>query len=207
LFSRISDKPATSHRSDRSSQLGQNNQQQCLNPAAKELNMKIESLRDLFEIELRYAYDCEQKLAKKGLPLMIESSTSTELRNALEQHLKQTRNHITRLERVFSVAQYDAKTEDNDVLDQLTSSVKDTVGDIDESYLRDAALIVGGNKVEHYEMALYGSLVAFARQLGYSDAAVLLQQTLDEEKEADAKLTQIAETAINRQASTEPRAA
>jgi ferritin-like metal-binding protein YciE len=207
LFSRISDTPATSRRSDRSSQLGQNNQQHCLNPAAKELNMKIESLRDLFEIELRYAYDCEQKLAKKGLPLMIESSTSTELRNALEQHLKQTRNQITRLERVFSVAQCDVKTEDNDVLDQLTSSVKDTVGDIDESYLRDAALIVGGNKVEHYEMALYGSLVAFARQLGYSDAAVLLQQTLDEEKEADAKLTQIAETAINPQASTEPRAA
>ncbi|HKR85182.1 MAG TPA: DUF892 family protein [Terriglobales bacterium] len=169
--------------------------------------MKIESLRDLFEIELRYAYDCEQKLAKKGLPLMIESSTSTELRNALEQHLKQTRNHITRLERVFSVVRSEAKTEDNDVLDELTSSVKDTVGDIDESYLRDAALIVGGNKVEHYEMALYGSLVAFARQLGYSDAVVLLQQTLDEEKEADSKLTQIAETAINPQASTERRAA
>jgi ferritin-like metal-binding protein YciE len=178
-----------------------------LNPAAKELNMKIESLRDLFEIELRYAYDGEQKLAKKGLPLMIESSTSTELRNALEQHLKQTRNHITRLERVFSVAQWEAKTEDNDILDQLTSAVKDTVGDIDQSYLRDAALIAGGNKVEHYEMALYGSLVAFARQLGYSDAVALLQQTLDEEKEADAKLTQIAETAINPQASTERRAA
>jgi len=169
--------------------------------------MKIGSLRDLFEMELRYAYDCEQKLAKKGLPLMIESSTSTELRNALEQHLKQTRNHITRLERVFAVVRSEAKTEDNDALDELTSSVKDTVGDIEESYLRDAALIVGGNKVEHYEMALYGSLVAFARQLGYSDAVTLLQQTLTEEKEADAKLTQIAETAINSQASTERRAA
>ena len=109
--------------------------------------------------------------------------------------------------RVFAVVRSEAKTEDNDALDELTSSVKDTVGDIDESYLRDAALIVGGNKVEHYEMALYGSLVAFARQLGYSDAVTLLQQTLTEEQEADAKLTQIAETAINSQASTERRAA
>jgi len=169
--------------------------------------MKIESLRDLFEIELRYAYDCEQKLVKKGLPLMIESSSSIELRNALEQHLEETRNHVARLERVFSAAGCETKTEGNDVFDELTSSVKDTIGDIDESYLRDAALIVGGNQVEHYEMALYGSLVAFAQQLGYHDAAALLHQTLDEEKKADAKLTQIAESAINPQATTEPRAA
>ena len=169
--------------------------------------MKIESLRDLFEIELRYAYDCEQKLVKKGLPLMIESSGSIELRNALEKHLEETRNQVARLERVFSAAGFETKTEGNDVLDELTSSVKDTIGDIDESYLRDAALIVGGNKVEHYEMALYGSLVAFAQQLGYHDAAALLQQTLDEEKKADTKLTEIAESVINLQASTEPRAA
>jgi ferritin-like metal-binding protein YciE len=176
-------------------------------PAAKELNMKIKNLRDLFEIELRYVYDCEQKLVKKGLPLMIESSTSGELRTALEQHLEETRNHVARLERVFSSLGYEAKTEGNDVVDELTSSVKDMVGDIDESYLRDAALIVGGNKVEHYEMAVYGSLVAFAEQLGSTDAAALLSKTLEEEKEADAKLTQIAKTAINPQAGTERRAA
>ena len=169
--------------------------------------MKIENLRDLFEIELRYAYDCEQKLVKKGLPLMIESSTSPELRNAFEQHLEETRSHISRLERVFSIAGCDAKTEDNDILDEMTSAAKDMVGDIDESYLRDAALIVGGNKVEHYEMAVYGSLVAFAQQLGYSEAASLLQQTLNEEKAADAKLTRTGETAVNPQASTERRAA
>ncbi len=169
--------------------------------------MKIESLRDLFEIELRYAYDCEQKLVDKGLPLMIESSTSAELRNAFEQHLEETRNHVVRLERVFSTAGIEADTEDNDILDEITSAAKDMVGEIDESYLRDAALIVGGNKVEHYEMAVYGSLVAFAQQLGYADAARLLQQTLEEEKAADAKLTRIAETAINPQASSERRAA
>ena len=167
--------------------------------------MKIQSLRDLFEIELRYAYDCEQKLVKKGLPLMVESSNAPELRNAFQQHLEETRSHIARLERVFSIAGLQPKTEDNDILDELTSSTKDIVGDIDDSYLRDAALIVGGNKVEHYEMAVYGSLCAFAQQLGYGEAANLLQQTLDEEKAADAKLTQIAESAVNPQ--TERRAA
>jgi ferritin-like metal-binding protein YciE len=169
--------------------------------------MNIENLRDLFELELRYAYDCEQKLVKKGLPLMIESSTSPELRDAFEQHLEETRTHVSRLERVFSTIGAEAETEDNDILDEITDSAKDIVGDIDESYLRDAALIVGGNKVEHYEMAIYGSLVAFAQQLGYSDAAQLLQQTLEEEKAADAKLTRIAESAVNPQASQERRAA
>jgi ferritin-like metal-binding protein YciE len=175
--------------------------------STKELKMNIESLRDLFEIELRYAYDCEQKLVKKGLPLMIESSTSPELRNAFQQHLEETRNHVSRLERVFSIVGADAKTEDNDILDEITSSAKDMVGDIDESYLRDAALIVGGNKVEHYEMAVYGSLAAFAQQLGYSEAANLIRQTLEEEKAADAKLTRIAESAINPHAAQENRAA
>jgi ferritin-like metal-binding protein YciE len=169
--------------------------------------MKIENLRDLFEIELRYAYDCEQKLVKKGLPTMAESSTAPELRNAFEQHLEETRNHVARLERVFSIVGVEAETEDNDILDELTSSAKDIVGDIDDSYVKDAALIVSGNKVEHYEMAVYGSLVAFAQQLGYRDAASLLQQTLEEEKAADAKLTRIGETAVNPQASHKRRAA
>ena len=169
--------------------------------------MKIENLRDLFEVELRYAYDCEQKLVRKGLPTMIESSSSAELRSGFEQHLEETRNHVARLERVFSIIGAEAKTEDNDILDEINSSAKDMIGDIDASYLRDAALIVGGNKVEHYEMAVYGSLVAFAQQLGYTEAASLLQQTLNEEKAADAKLTQIGETLINPQASTERRAA
>jgi ferritin-like metal-binding protein YciE len=177
------------------------------NRSLKEMEMKIESLRDLFEIELRYTYDCEQKLVKKGLPTMIEASTSPELRQALEQHLQETRNHVSRLERVFSVIGADAKTEGNDILDKLTSATKDMIGDIDASLLRDAALIVGGNKVEHYEMAIYGSLVAFAQQLGFRDAAAVLQQTLDEEKAADAKLTQLGETTVNPSAGQERRAA
>ncbi|HET7205139.1 MAG TPA: DUF892 family protein [Terriglobales bacterium] len=170
--------------------------------------MKIRSFQELFEIGLRYAYDCELKLVKKGIPEMIDKSTSPELRNALEQHLQETRNHVTRLERVFGIVRADVKTEDNDIIDEITSAAKDMVGATEDgSLLRDAALIVAGNEVEHYEMAAYGSLVAFARQLGYTEAATLLEQTLNEEKSADAKLTQIGEMTVNPRATQERRAA
>lgn len=169
--------------------------------------MKISNLRDLFELELRYMYDCEQKLVKKGLPTMIENSSSPELRNALQQHLEETRVHVQRLERAFSVLGADPKTEGNDVFDEMADVVKDTISDIESPALRDAGLIMDGNKVEHYEIAAYGSLVSFARQLGLQDVAQLLQQTLDEEKAADAKLTRIGETAVNPQARQELRAA
>lgn len=169
--------------------------------------MKIESLRDLFEVELCYAYDCEQKLVKKGLPTMIESATSPELRSGLEQHLQETKNHVGRLERVFSIAGIEADTESNDVFDKMSSAVKDAIDETKTENLRDAALIMCGNMVEHYEIALYGTLVAFARQLGFQDAAQILQQTLDEEKAADAKLSQLGETRINASAAHERRAA
>ena len=169
--------------------------------------MKVESFRDLFEIELRYAYDCEQKLVKKGLSTMIEAANSPELRQGLEQHLQETRNHVSRLERVFSLIGFDVKTEGNDVFDEISSAVKDSISEVEDGSLRDAALIVNGNLVEHYEMAIYGTLVSFARQLGYQEAVQLLQQTLQEEKAADAKLTQLGETRINATAAQERRAA
>jgi ferritin-like metal-binding protein YciE len=159
--------------------------------------MKVENLRELFELGLCYAYDCEQKLVKKGLPKMIESSSTPELRAALDQHLQETRTHISRLERVFANIGAEAKTKDNDILDEMTDAAEDMISAIDASPLRDAALIVSGNQVEHYEMATYGSLVAFAQQLGFREAATLLEQTLNEEKAADAKLTQIGETRVN----------
>jgi ferritin-like metal-binding protein YciE len=170
--------------------------------------MKIKDFRGLFETGLRYAYDCEQKLTKKGIPSMIDASTSTQLRTALEQHLEETQNHITRLERIFGLIGAEAKTEDNDIIDEMQSAAKDMVSATeDDSPLRDAALIVAGNQVEHYEIAMYGSLVSFARQLGLREAAGLLEQSLNEEKAADAKLTQIGETAVNPQATQMPRAA
>jgi len=170
--------------------------------------MKIKNFRGLFETGLRYAYDCEQKLVEKGIPGMIEASSSTELRTALEQHLEETRTHVTRLERVFKSLGADAKTEDNDIIDEMTDAAEEMISATEDgSPLRDAVLIVSGNQVEHYEIALYGSLASFARQLGMQDAAGLLQQTLKEEKAADAKLTEIGERIVNPQAAQEARAA
>ena len=155
---------------------------------------KVKSLRELFEIELSYAYDCEQKLVDKGLPTMIENAGSPELQAALKHHLEETRNQVARLERVFGAIGVEPKTKDNDILDEMISAAKDSVSNIDDLLLRDAALIVNGNLVEHYEIATYGSLAAFARNLGLQSVAGLLEETLAEEKKADAKLTQLAET-------------
>ncbi len=156
--------------------------------------MKVKSLRELFELELRYAYDCEQKLVKKGLPSMIEAANSAELRSALQQHLQETQNHITRLDRIFSALRAQPDTKSNSILDEMTKAAKDSVSNIEDPVLRDAALIVNGNYVEHYEIAMYGSLVEFARDLGLQQAISPLEETLAEEKAADAKLTQIGRT-------------
>jgi ferritin-like metal-binding protein YciE len=117
------------------------------------------------------------------------------------------RRHVERLERVFSAIGANAKAEGNDIFDEMADAVKETISDIDSPTLRDAALIMDGNKVEHYEIAVYGSLVSFAQQLGLQDAAQVLQQTLEEEKAADAKLTQIGQSVVNRRASQDLRAA
>lgn len=167
---------------------------------------KVKSLRDLFGIELSYAYDCEKKLVDKGLPEMIESAGSRELKAALEQHLQETRTHVTRLERVFSALGTSPDTKTNDIFDKLASAARDSKSNIEESPLRDAALIANGNLVEHYEIATYGTLGSFARNLGLQDATTLLEQTLNEEKQADAKLTQIGEQLMNPQAARTARA-
>ena len=161
---------------------------------------KVDSLRELFEIELRYANDCEQKLVEKGLPTMIENAQSAQLQAALKQHLEETRNHVRRLGRVFDEIGIDPDTKNNDILDKMMSAAKDSVSNIAVSPLRDAALIINGNLVEHYEIALYGSLAALARILGLQNAASTLEETLNEEKKADAKLTQIGESLMNPQA-------
>ena len=167
---------------------------------------KVKSLRELFAIELSYAYDCEKKLVEKGLPTMIESASSRELRSALEQHLQETRNQVARLERVFSAIGTSPDTKTNDIFDEMSSAVKDSKSNIEDPAIRDAALIANGNLVEHYEIATYGTLVSWARNLGFQDAATLLQQTLNEEKQADAKLTQIGEQITNQQAARTARA-
>ena len=98
---------------------------------------------------------------------MIEAANSPELRSALEQHLQETKNQVSRLKRVFSIVGAQPKAEYNDIFDEMASATKDLIDDIKTPRLRDAALIVSGNKVEHYEMAMYGSLISFAEQLGF----------------------------------------
>jgi ferritin-like metal-binding protein YciE len=132
---------------------------------------------------------------------MIEKASSPELRTALQHHLEETRNHVIRLQRVFASIGIEPDTKDNEILNKMMSAAKDSASNIEESSLRDAALITNGNVVEHYEIALYGSLAAFARSLGLQTAVGPLEETLNEEKKADAKLTQIGETVMN------PRAA
>jgi ferritin-like metal-binding protein YciE len=161
---------------------------------------KIKNLRELFGIELKYAYDCEQKLVNKGLPSMIENANSSELRSALQQHLNETNTHVARLERVFGALGMDPDTKSNEILDKMISAAKDSVSNIESSALRDTALIINGNLVEHYEIATYGSLVSLAQQLGLQQAVAPLEETLKEEKAADAKLTHIAQTSMNAQA-------
>jgi ferritin-like metal-binding protein YciE len=161
---------------------------------------KIKDLRELFEVELRYAYDCEKKLVEKGLPEMIEHAGSPELRSGLQHHLGETRGHVTRLEAIFRAVGAEPKTNDNAVIDKLLSAAKDSIGHTEESPLRDTALIANGNVVEHYEIALYGTLASYARALGLRDVVAALDQILAEEKAADAKLTQLADATMNAKA-------
>src|SRR5215813_10450085 len=138
---------------------------------------KVKSLQELFGIVLCYAYDCEKKLVSKGLPTMIENANSGEVRSAFEKHLQETRGHITRLEQIFGSVGMEPDTKSNDILDEMLSATKDSISNIESSPLRDAALILNGNQVEHYEISLYGTLAGFARSMGLEGVAASLQET------------------------------
>lgn len=160
----------------------------------------VKSLRELFELELRYAFDCENNLVEKGLPAMIEKVQTPDLQTTLRKHLEETRQHVSRLERVFGLINIQPDTKSNAVLKEMMDAAKDSASNIDDPTLRDVALTVNGNFVEHYEIALYGSLVEFARTLGLTGALPLLEQTSNEEKAADAKLTEIGKSIFPRAA-------
>lgn len=161
--------------------------------------MKIQSVEDLFLNGLQYVYDAEKQLTQ-ALPELAEASCAPQLREAFEQHLQETKEHVGRIEEVFKRIGAQPHTQPNAVLEQMRQETKQMMQNIEKSELRDAALIVAGNQVEHYEMAVYGSLRTFAQLLGKDDVVAILQKTLDEEKKADAKLTQVGESQINIQA-------
>jgi ferritin-like metal-binding protein YciE len=158
-----------------------------------------QTLHDAFLDELRDAYDAEKQLVK-ALPKMAKAATSTELRQAFVDHLEETNGHVDKLEQVFESVDEKAKGKHCDGMAGIVDEGKNMMGEDFEGATMDAVLIASAQRVEHYEMAAYGTLVAWAKSMGHTDAADLLQEILDEEKAADEKLTQIAESGINEQA-------
>jgi ferritin-like metal-binding protein YciE len=165
----------------------------------KERAMKFETMEDLFLGEIQDLYDAEQRLVE-ALPGMAEAATSEELRQAFEKHLGETEGHVARLEQIFAQMGKDPESTTCDAMKGLIKEGESIIDDIDESPLRDAGLIAAANRVEHYEIAAYGSARTFAQTLGLTAAATLLAQTLQEEKMADQKLTEIAQGMVNNEA-------
>jgi ferritin-like metal-binding protein YciE len=161
--------------------------------------MRIETMEDLFVEQIQDLYDAEERLVK-ALPKMAEASTTSDLRNAFEEHLQQTRGQLQRLEQVFSELGKKASGETCEAMKGLIEEGEEIIDDIKQSPLRDAGLIAIANRVEHYEIAGYGTARTMAQSLGLTRAVSLLEQTLEEEKQADAKLTRIAEQKVNQEA-------
>lgn len=157
------------------------------------LTMKFEDLHSLYLHELKDLYDAEKRIVK-ALPKIIEASNSQPLRTALSNHLEETKGHVTRLEQVFQLHNEKADTEKCKGMSGILDEGEDILGHDENVDVRDAGIIAGAQKVEHYEMAGYGTVIAWARQMGHSRAAQILEQTLNEEKNADAKLTEISKT-------------
>lgn len=161
----------------------------------------IRTMNDLFVHQLQDIYYAEQQLTK-ALPQMADKATDPQLKQGFLDHLQQTKTHVSRLEQVFSMQGAPIKAVDCPAIDGIIEEANDTVGNVDDKAVLDAALINAAQAAEHYEITRYGSLVAWARQLGRTDCASLLQKTLDEEKETDQKLTRIAESKVNLRAAS-----
>ena len=167
---------------------------------------ELGTLHDAFLDELRDAYDAEKQLTK-ALPKMAKAAASSVLRDAFESHLEETRGHVERLEHVMQGLGEKARGKHCDGIAGIIAEGKATIEeDFDETTM-DACLIAAGQRAEHYEMAAYGTLVAWAKAMGHTDAARLLQETLDEEEAADEKLTSLAEGGINQEAASGARSA
>jgi len=159
-------------------------------------------LRDLFEDSLKDIYWAEKALTK-ALPKMIKKATSDELVSALTDHLAVTQEQVVRLEEVFNTIGVKAQAKKCPAMEGLIKEGNEIMESTAQGVVRDAGIIAAGQKVEHYEIATYGTLCAYAKILGENDAAELLLQTLNEEKEADDKLSEVAEGSINLQAAGE----
>jgi ferritin-like metal-binding protein YciE len=163
--------------------------------------MSLDSLEKLFIEELKDIYNAEKQLTR-ALPRMAKAAESQELSQAFTNHLRETEGQIQRLERVFKEVGQAVRGKKCKGMEGLIEEGKEMMEEDGEPEVKDAALIASAQKVEHYEIAAYGCLRAYAELLGYSEAAQLLQQNLQEEEAADKKLNQLAEGGINEQAAT-----
>ena len=159
----------------------------------------IKTFDDLFVHTLRDIYYAEKQI-ETNLPKMIDKATNPALRQGFEKHLQETKGHIERVEQVFEMHGVKAKAVNCPAIDGILEEADEIVGEVDDKQVLDAALIAAAQAVEHYEMTRYGTLVEWAKQLGRSDCAAVLQKNLDEEKATDKKLTQLAESKVNLQA-------
>lgn len=161
------------------------------------LSKPIKTLDDLFVHTLQDIYYAEQQITK-ALPKMIAKVTDPQLKQAFQTHLAETRNHVSRVEQVFEMHGESPKAVTCPAIDGIISEANDIMGDANDPEVLDAAALASAQAVEHYEITRYGTLAAWARQLGRNDCASVLEQNLNEEKAADQKLTTIAEARVNR---------
>ena len=161
----------------------------------------IETMDDLFVHTLRDIYYAEKQILK-ALPDMIEKATDPQLKQGFQTHLGETKNHVKRVEEVFDMHGVEAKGVNCPAIDGIVKEASEIAGEVADKEVLDAALIAAAQAVEHYEITRYGTLVAWAKQLGRSDCAAVLQKNLDEEKAADRKLTSMADAAVNLRAAS-----
>ena len=163
------------------------------------LSKDIKTMDDLFVHTLQDIYYAENHIVK-ALPQMIDKASDPQLKQAFQTHLEETRNHVKRLEQVFRQHGAEAKGVDCPAIDGITEEAQEIMGEVEDQEVLDAAILAAAQAVEHYEITRYGTLIAWAKELGRNDCAQLLQQNLEEEKAADQKLTGIAESRVNRRA-------
>lgn len=193
-------KPAERISSGNSQQKTMTKTQKPQNNHAQEKDSRLE---EFFHDELKDIYWAEKHLVKT-LPKMVKAATSEELKAAFADHLQVTQGHVGRLEEVFNILGYKPQAKKCEAMAGITKEGDDIISDTEKgTSTRDVGLIFSGQKVEHYEIATYGSLTQLAKTLGHDDVAQILNTTLQEEKEADDSLTDIAETTVNQNAEQE----
>jgi ferritin-like metal-binding protein YciE len=165
----------------------------------EERTMALSTLHDLFVHTLGDIYYAENQILK-ALPKMAQQANSSELKEAFQNHLEETRGQVQRLEQVFQMLKQPAKGEKCDAIEGIIKEAEGLMSEIDDESVRDAGMLAAAQAVEHYEISRYGTLIAWADQLELDDAIDLLEQNLEEEKNADQLLTEIAEGDVNEEA-------